>query len=428
MLKKLSVLCVALCVSTAVYAQKKNLVKGVINVATSKVPTTLGAQVERQVARQAGKSSYHPVFGYIPSLLADPRDKGGAITPFIGHLRDFHKHTRLIQVAPLTVPLKNVRTDKNFVVFGQMTLPQLTQATYLWRLAHPESSQDKYTDSYPGLMALAEDRYTQTIEHYFDYVSWDVEGWTDIIELPNLQFLQRLADPNFTPVSYAKLYELTPVYPKHVTLNDYGFPVKTADADYADILDNYLMLSNSREMGAFVNVSQPVGPNGKVTYTPFVLTKEEHAFADKLLALRLEREKLPPNPTPRDLLELAYNRLETHCLSYTKINEIYSKEYKAYPNYKNTELYRTIKELLKNEDPHSYPTRKSLSARDYDILHLFILDAIMGGVEKDNFVDKNRALISYDIFKLTCNAPHDEFFESHLRILRDNLFRNLLEK
>ena len=69
-------------------------------------------------------------------------------------------------------------------------------------------------------------------------------------EIPNYLFLNRMVN-HHTPTSYAQLYELTPFYPKHVTLNDNGFPVKkandkhfsTVDDNYARILDNYLILT-----------------------------------------------------------------------------------------------------------------------------------------------------------------------------------------
>ena len=49
MIKKLFILCLALCIGTPTYAQKKNLVKGVIYAATAKTPAILSTQIDRQV-------------------------------------------------------------------------------------------------------------------------------------------------------------------------------------------------------------------------------------------------------------------------------------------------------------------------------------------------------------------------------------------
>ena len=406
--------------TSSAYAQK-NLVKGLTEALSSKATSAVSAQVERQVARTtlgtqlerqlaSQITQYHPVFGYtLPAR------------PVLSYDLDLYTPFRngavcsisLMQVKPI---LNKNQIQTAFEMYEKLDLPQTTQMIYLWSLAHPK----EYLTSVAYLHMDSVAEYLQDMGLSQFYKGSRTSVYDNKLEnLPNLLFLEKLTSMYGKAHSYAELYENITVYPQHITLNEYGFPVETKDAKLAKELDLYLMLSNPKEMGVYNNAGE---------YTPFVLTKEEHEAANKLLALRQASEKLPENPTPRDLLALAYNRLAAHTVPYTqvKLDESTNKlnvddSYEAYPNYKNTELYRAIKELLKNEDPHSYHTRKSLSARDYDILHLFVLDAIMGGVEEGSSIDKSRALISYDILKLTCNARHEEFFEHHLRILRDNI-------
>ncbi len=415
MIKKLTILGMALCVSTTTFAQKKGLVKGLTQALSSKTPSAVSAQVERQVARstvgarleaQLSKqiTDYHPVFGYtlpqkpVLSLNLDLR------TPFRSAEMD---PTALIQVKPI-LDKRHIQTA--FEMYKELDLPQTTEMAYLWRLANPSK------DLAPDLHHAALTRLNNISKHSRDFDFYE----NKLENLPNMRFLKMLMDPIETPYSYAELWSTITCYPKHITLNEYGFPVKTKYANYAKELDLYLILSNPKEMGVYNNAGK---------YTPLVLTEEEHIAADELLALRLREEKIPENPTPRDLLDIAYNRLETHTIPYTEVKLdatgrrwSVDADYKAYPNYKNTQLYRTIKGMIENEDPYSYFTRENISAHDLDILHLIVLNAIMEDVGVDNFVQSNRALVALDILKLI--GPKDEHSVQHLTVLRYNLLRN----
>lgn len=377
-----------------------------------KLPQAVGTALNRQAAAQVLStklsSIYHPVFGYISRGEAScPTQVACALGGnLVTQSDDF------IQVAPILDPTKNTwYTSSAFdeAIYVCHEHNKLTEAVYLWRLAHPHRALREN----PFLFELS-----KKVLEWWSYTeidaSMDIE-W----EIPNYLFLNRMVN-HHTPTSYAQLYELTPFYPKHVTLNDYGFPIKTAndelfstvDGNYARILDNYLMLSNPEEMGVFNTA-------GKNKYTPFILTKEEHAAANKLLALRLQSEKLPENPTPRDLLELAYNRLETHSIPYTQIDEV-SRLYQAYPDYRNTQLYRLIKEQINGQYPIESRHNGFHILENPDITHLIVLDAVMGGVDLDNLADARRALDAFD--KLCAEiSPRDEEAITHVTILQKNL-------
>ncbi len=397
MRKYVWVICTLL-LTTSLYAQNKG----------KTLAKALNAAVSRQVVKQVpdhvittrtGTYFYHPVFGYVPSA----KEKF--------HYPEIHFAARetlpsqdeeLIQRAPLfkhQVDPIRVGFRQPFELGEDIDLPAITQAGYLWLVAHPGKSLEKN----PYLYDWAQLHLKQAQRESFprERMMW---------EFPNYFLLKRLVRGNFTPTSYATLYELTPVYPKHIKLDEDGFPVKTADADYADILDAYLLLSNPNEMGAY---------NTYGKYTPFVLTQEEHAAANKLLQLRLQGEKLPANPTARDVLELAYNRLETHSIPYTKIDEV-GREYKAYPNYKNTQLYRTIKGMIKDQIPVESYHQGYYTLENVDITHLIVLDAVMGGVDQQNLTEIRRALRAFH--KLCAYVhPDDDNAIWHLMVLQKNL-------
>lgn len=419
MLKKLSILCVALCVSTAAYAQKKNLVKGLMDAATSKTPSAVSAQVERQVARAtlgaqlerqlaSQITQYHPVFGYtLPTepILSHNLDLH---TPFLNASVD---DLSLMQVKPI---LNQNHIQAAFKMYEKLDIPQTTQMIYLWSLAHPQ--EDVLTAAYSHIGSFAYRLQTMAVDKLREEYKTS-EPYNKLENLPNLLFLKRLTQTHSRAHSYVELYESIDHYPKHIRLNDYGFPNYFKDTAFAEELDLYLMLSNPKEMAQYNNAGK---------YTPFVLTKEEREAANKLLALRLEGEKLPANPTPRDLLTLAYNRLATHTVPYTtsffRVN--LDSDYKAYPNYKNTQLYRAIKGMLEDVDlttdfPDEHFDEYEMEMEDLDILHLFVLDAIMGGVEPDNLKGVDRVFTAFD--KMIYRVPCDGQVDRHLEILRDNL-------
>lgn len=432
MIKKFVLLGVALCVGSSAYAGgKKNIAKNLVKAATSKMVSAAGKHtarqsarisVNRQVARATVKQHqsrkqvpgktihtadgtlvYHEVFGYIPkpgTVFQDP-----TMYFAVGDNFPSDDYDDLIQRGPLFEHQAFntfIGPGEAFDFAGFTDFVTITQAAYLWRVAHPEKSlQDN-----PYLYQWAQRLLKQEQDEVKPGEKW-------IWEAPNSLLLKQLVRPGFTPASYAKLYELTPVYPKHITLNNYGFPVKTADDDYANVLDAYLMLSNPKEMEAYNTCGK---------YTPFILTKEEHAAADKLLALRLQGEKLPADPTVADVLELAYNRLETHTIPYSQIDaeDVDSGIYKAYPNYKNTQLYRTVKGMIKDQQPIENNYRGYTSLENVDMTHLIVLDAVMGGVDPENLADVRRALYAFDSLCADVHPDAKQLIE-HLAVLQRNL-------
>ena len=395
--KSFIILLLSVCAVLPAHSQKnKALLKGV------------DAMVNRQAAADLfarQKTIYDAALGYIVPVAPMPPHPQGALTAFTGLLpKGAHFEQQLIQVAPLRSPLQDVHQAREFVRGMNMTAGELTQAAYLWQLAHSWQSLEKYSYLYKQVQETVSSLQKQFSA---DYVKAD----------PNLQFLERMLNPGFKSFTYAKLLELTPVYPKHITLDEQLFPVKTPQADTADLLDVYLMLSNPREMGAFANVSQ--GPAQGKIYRPFVLTQEESQAANALLSRRLDAEKLPISPTPRDLIEQAYNRLETHTLPYSRVNSQTPATFQAYPDYKNTSLYRSIKGTIIGQWPVIWVQNGRHILQNPQEVHLIVLDAVMGGVDIHNYQEVNRVLES---FRELCavTTPTEEHI-AHLQVLQNNL-------
>lgn len=381
------------CLSVPTYAQIKLPVKGI---------PALKKNVVRTLARN--EKIFHPVFGYTAPLLPTDLAKVYPVTSDKAQSLDLQHTQGLIQTAPILSPANEpLKYIQAFSHTNSLSVAQLTQATYLYRMAHPThqpgtNTQDLYLS---GLLQKSKSLMTQSSANL-----WQRE------ELPSIGLLTRLQKAAFMPNSYAELARLFPEYPKHVTLTKEGIPVKTVQADMASMLDNYLMLSNPQEFGKFNNTKQ-----GE-KYTPFTLTPEERAAAADLLAARKAAEAIPNNPTPRDLIEIAYNRLESHTVPYTQAAEA-GAGYKAYPNYKNTALYRTIQGMIKGQAPVVSKHNGIPLLENEDITHLIILDAIMGGVELTDLEHADRALRAFDEFSAELrNTPQNV---AHVQILQQNL-------
>ena len=287
---------------------------------------------------------------------------------------------------------------------------------YLHRLANPTDAMPNMTTSSAYYVRFL----TEKANRIFNGNAQTNMLQTD--ELPALQLLEYLRKPYFVANTYAELAAIyNNAYPKHVTLNDEGIPVKTALAENATMLDRYLMLSNPNELGTFNNATQ--GTN----YTPFVLTSEEQQAANELLASRAKAMQIPENPTARDLIEIAYNRLESHTIPYTQAETV-GAGYQAYPNYKNTYLYRAIKGMIAEHPPvMSRDYTKIRTLKNKDIMHLIILDAIMGGVELTDTKAVNLALHAFNEFsaeleKTPENIAHLQILERNLDIVLDPVF------
>ena len=427
----LPILTTALCLNaTSAFAQKgKGLVKGLTQALSSRTPSAVSEQVERQVARNAlgaqlekqvaqQIAAHHPALGWYVHSVATPSHLS-PVTPFTAPDTK-HIQARLVQTAPILNPFDANQVSQNFTDFLNLTPADLTQAFYMWRLANPQSTN--WQEEVPN--------YFLGMARYLESQSYKGVPLEQVKELPNLQFLKRLKNPAFTPVSYAELYENLSnkaeriyknlsEFPKYIYLDKFGVPFKSFEADEAALIDNYLMLSNPQEMGVFNNGGD---------YTPFILTETEHIAADKLLDLRIKSEKLPPQPNARDLLSLAYNRLAAQTVPYTEIDKV-GPGYKAYPNYKNTELYQAIKKKLdklislEKSTPLSYYQE---STKD----NLLVLNAIMGGMNIEDLEEASRVL---NAFEAMCKRPFTRNKESlaHFVILQRNLaivFEPLIQK
>lgn len=386
----------AVCLTVPTYAQPKLPVKG-------------GPALKKNVIRTLvhNEKIYHPVFGYTqPFTLYTSQEPIMALrAPSSYKAID----TRLIQTAPV------LRTDtetgylKSFTRADDLSVPQLTEAIYLHRLANP-------TANFPAHQTDGSAYYANFLTEKANRVlnSTSQTGILQTEELPSVQLLEKLRKPYFVANTYTELAALyRKSYPKHVTLNADGIPVYTPLAETATLLDRFLMLSNPNELRLFNNTAQ----GGQ--YTPFVLTKEEHRAAKQLLSDRAATQRIPADATPRDLIEIAYNRLESHTVPYTQA-ETAGPNYKAYPNYKNSRLYYAIKEKIDGQKPIVVPERPCFaSLENEDITHLIILDAVMGGVELTDWKNINRAIDAFTEFAAELEKTPENI--AHVQVLQQNL-------
>ena len=392
----------ALCLTLPAFAQKNKV-----------LPAAADAVLARQSAKELyrPKDWYHAVFGYMRPLPALPPHPKGALSAFSFPGNNIDLDKQLFQVAPLKSPLQDVLSAREFVRGEDMTVGQLSQAAYLWRLAHPFSNLIDHTYLFKKSLRAYHVVEKAAASHTLNQVLY----------LPNVQFLNRLSTVGVISFSYSRLLERVRVYPKHIELNEDGFPQLTSKARLADMLDNYLILSNPREMREFVNA-------GSFLYTPFVLTKEERKAANELLARRQDSEKLPGNITPRDLIALAYNRLETHAVKYTQIDQADPRTFKAYPNYTNTHLYHSIQGIIVGQWPMVWIENGRHVLKNKDVAHLTVLDAVMGGVNSKDYAHVNRVLESFrELCAETKPTPQNI---AHLTVLQKNLrvaFYDLIE-
>lgn len=329
-----------------------------------------------------GYKDYNPVLGYKTPLSAEALDPHNGTQ---GWIQSEEKWSLQLQVAPKT--LRSTPVQEAFTGLNDLTLPQLTEAIYLWRLANPGKVLEEGSVIYEAaLEKIKAETGTQITGAYTD----------EVLELPNITFLERLLDPSFTPKTYAQLALEYPVYPKHVTLNAQGFPVPTAQAQEAQLLDNYLMLSHPKVMGQYNSSRWNLSPND-VGYTGFVQTREEHLAAEQLLARRQEAYTVPENPTPRQLLEAGYNHMASHTVPYNSAAVADNFAHFAYLNYLTSPLAPLVERTLAAADG-------SVLRQSRDISHLIVLDAVMGrlnnvGPTSESFQVVYRAL---DAFEQLC--------------------------
>ncbi len=383
------------------------------------------ATVGRKVAQQTVKKlNYDPVFGYKSVRYKLPNIPDATLQIPVNRINEFDnkvvsafdtpyrmdvKNVELVQVAPnlqsngLAVRWRKSGHNGPFSYLSEEGPAPVVQAAYLWRLAH--SGQTLQDNAF-----LTKELKAWGTE---DDILQKEEGFTlsETYELPAKIFAGYLTDPHFTPKSYAQLAAETTVYPKYVKLSKDGFPVLTDQAKQAKLLDTYLMLSNPKQMGAFNNTHENVS-----AYEPFILTREEHAAANQLLQLRRQSDRVPNEPSTRKLLEIAYNRLETHTISYTRAEEC--AYLKPYPNYKNTRLYHAIKGKI-NQQVSTNEYGWITNQPQYDIYHLTVLHGIMGGISPFNY---RESIMLLDAFEKLCElTPRTPENMHHLTLLQKAL-------
>lgn len=369
------------------------------------------AAVSRPVIKQGlppSTSAYHPVFGYRPFTVKEIKKYN--LAPIGGPKAEYWG---FLQVAPILQadPIAFQKDRAGFEHVYKLRPGQVVQAVYLWRLAHAQESLEK---QFPVLFSKA--------QLWLDHVQGcarrnEIPGMAN--DYPAVKLLKYLLDDTFKPLSYAQMLTNTAVYPKHVVLSENNFPVATAQAQEAERLDAYLMLSNPSEMGPFNNLNGWQKYKSKIHqgYYKFVLTPEEKEAAKQLMALRRQAYQIPQNPTSRQLIELAYNELESHAFPYSQLVRG-TIEYKdeVYPNYRNTSLYVAVEEKLNELKAHGLMQGDPEFA---NYVHLIVLNGMMGGISLRNYNRLNELLWA---FKTLCEiTPNTEFNVKHLYHLQQAL-------
>ena len=342
-----------------------------------------------------GLTNYNPVLGYKTPLSEEVLD--------VNNQDALLRADYPIQIAPQTA--RTLSADELFTPLDQATLPQLTQYIYMWRLANPGVELLNTSTLYRA----ARKKIAQDTTH----PDGRVQAIEDVENTPNIIFLVRLLQPDFTPKTYAQLALETKVYPKYVTLSKDSFPVLTTQAAQAMILDNYLLLSHPHVMGMYNSGNVQLSRGNY--YTGLVLTREERLAAEQLLALRQQAYRLPENPTIRQVLEVAYNHLESHTIPYNYWHPGVRQPsmYQPYPNYVNNALYKKVHQLMDQADP--------VLRESTDLSHLIVLDAVMGGLGPcwQDVYAINRALDAFE--KLCKETPFTAGNLAHLQQLHKSL-------
>lgn len=406
-------------VSTGAYAQKGKSIAKVVE-----------ATVGRKVAQQTVKKGYNPVFGYesfrykVPgshnSFLGTTLKEGRKVGLTTVHTPEVLSEESPLQIAPIT---NAQHANKAFRQWNEMLSSEypgdqvtpITQAFYLWRLANPGASLET------TLAEEAENVANKAIGPYAKGKLFELSSIDPfyIVEMPTLRFLENLLDCTFTPKSYAQLAKETRVYPKHITLNAQGFPVPTAQAKEARILDNYLLLAKKDK--ALHNVLFDLQPANN-DYHTFVLTAEEKQAAEKLLSLRKQGDALPENPTPRQLLANVYNQMEREVFPYNdpiwqSIDLENTTEYISFYPFVNTPAELAIQDALAKAGG------ELAWQQSYDMAHLMLVENII----HPNLTEEEPRPISYyenllKAFERVWNeTPRTAENIAHLKVLRKHV-------
>ncbi len=349
---------------------------------------------------------YHPVFGYRPFTFQNIK-KYHLATIFGPKAESWSS----LQVAPVLQadPASFEKDLAGFMRIDKLRPGQVVQAVYLWRLANPrESMRSKF-------FILFQKAY-HLMKHIQEHADKnEIPGMAE--DYPAVKLLKYLLREKSRPLSYAQMLAHTTQYPKHVVLNGDNFPVFTAQAQRAEQLDAYLMLSNPQEMGPFNNLNgwQEYRSPKHRSYYKFVLTPEEKQAANALVALRQQAYQIAQAPTSRELIELIYNELESHALPYSQLKEG-TIEYDVYPNYKDTALYIAVQHKLEKLKAQGLMQGDPEFA---NYVHLVVLNAMMGGVSLRNCKRLNEVLWA---FKELCGlTKNTEFNIAHLTHLQQAL-------
>ncbi len=350
------------------------------------------AAVSRQVARpllSKQAPSYHPVFGYKPFTAKEI--KTYELATIYDAPSPLWKRVQVSPVFQADLTSFTKRLD-GFELWDNLTPAQLAQAVYLWRLANPgKSLREQHAE-------------------LFEQASYQLKQVQDTNELreivddyPSVNFLSWLLDDSFQPQSYTNLVATTQAYPKHVVLNEFGFPLPAPQAERADVLDTYLLLADVKQMQARNNLNGLQRYQSGTNAQTFVLTPEEKQAAAALADLRRSAYQLPKQPTTRQLIEQAYNELESQALSYSDIAR-YKDDvlYEVYPSYRGGALYPVVKQKLAQLEGLGLMQQDPEYA---DYVHLLVLNTLMGGFDFYDYNDVNYTIWAFDqLCKITPNT------------------------
>ena len=347
-----------------------------------------------------GYGKYNPVLGYKTQTSMANFSRFHELTtrPATAENRNIP-----VQFAPKVTqgePLSNLVAP-----FEELTVAQLTEFLYMWRLANPDVMVNKSSSLYKMAQQQIQELQTKAEKYHGEERFF--------AEYPNVLFLQRLLDPAFTPKTYTQLVLETSVYPKHVTLNQVGFPVPTPQAAQARLLDNYLMLSHPRIMW-LLDSTAGTDAYGSPRYTPLVQTFEEHVAAEYLLEMRQASVRIGQEATPRQLLEIAYNELESRTIPYS-LTQDNVWTYDPIPYYNRTQLGKAIEQTLAQ-------SARSAVRESRDISHLRVLHAVMNGLDTEYTDELNATMDSFE--KLCKETPSTPENVAHLKQLHASLLNS----
>lgn len=238
-----------------------------------------------KVAGSSGHYQLNTVHGIIPQLKSPEAQQNV-----------------LVRVSPsrylAPTDFENNLTRQMFVRLEDITLPQMANAVYLWRLENPGATlQDNPVLLEKAQAVLAQEKETPTL--------------TGKITAPFLDSLTR--KNSVPPKSFQEWLDATATYPHTVELDEAGFPKKFVSATAR--LDKQLLAADPVSMGIYaVEIYQILNETEMAACAGLALTEPERVAAEELIQKRLERTAIPITSSPREVLQVAYDYFGTKQL------------------------------------------------------------------------------------------------------------------